>query len=35
MYFRLMAAIFELADTPTSKDSRTTSTVLQDPKNVR
>jgi len=32
MYFRLMAAIFDLPVTPTSKGIRTSLTVLLDPK---
>ena len=34
MYFRLMAAIFDLPVTPTSKSIYDSSTVLLDPENV-
>ena len=34
MYFRLMAAIFDLPVTPTSESIYNSSTVLLDPENV-
>ena len=35
MYFRLMAAIFDLSVTPTSESIHNSSTVLLDPENVK